>query len=295
MGGKLSISTTTTTKTINTSTVLKIEDADISKFNVGDCVLVKQAGAYEVRPIASKTSGAGTATITLAIPLSGAPSNNVVIEKALTYFHDSATPSFSVTHYIGGEIKEEIHGAKANSASLEGWAANGTPSISFSVEGINMARSVDSPALSPDFSSDSQVPVLQGACAWLGSTELDYTEMGLSIENTKADLLSACSSSGKIGTRKTAFNVSGSITPYMSDVDVDRWDDFEAGTITSLFAYAFNPTSSAGEIKEVVAIWLPNVKITNMPTGDNDGVLMDAIEFKAFRKNGNDSLFLSFI
>jgi hypothetical protein len=158
-----------------------------------------------------------------------------------------------------------------------------------------MARTVATPSLSPDFASDSKVPVLQHACAWLGSTEIDYTEMGLSMENTKADLLSACSPSGKIGTRKTAFSVSGSINPYMSDVSVSRWDSFEAGTITSLFTYAFNPTATTGEFNQVVAIWMPNIKITNMPAGDNDGVLMDAIEFKAFRSAGNDTIFLGFI
>jgi hypothetical protein len=297
LGGKRAIATTTTTKAAgNTSTVLHIEDADIYKFNVNDCVLVKKAGAYEVRPISAKSSGAGTATITFPFALkNGAPGASVVIEKTLTYFHDAAAPSFSVTHYLGGEIKEEVHGCKANTASLEGWAANGTPSISFGVEGIEMVRSVDAPSLSPNFAADSKVPVLQHACAWIGSNEIDYTEMGLSMENTKADLLSACSPSGKIGTRKTAFAVSGSINPYMSDVDVTRWDDFEAGTITSLFTYAFNPTSTTGEFNQVVAIWMPNIKIINMPTGDNDGVLMDAIEFKAFRSAGNDTVFLSFI
>jgi hypothetical protein len=297
LGGKRAISTTTTTKASgNTSTVLAIEDADISKFNIGDSVLVKKAGAYEVRPISAKSSGAGTATITFPFALkNGAPGASVVIEKVVTYFHDSATPSFSVTHYLGGEIREEIHGAKANTASLDGWEANGTPSISFGVEGIDMVRTVNVPSLAPDFAADAKVPVLQHACAWIGSNEIDYTEMGLSIENTKADLLSACSPSGKIGTRKTAFAVSGSINPYMSDADVTRWDDFEAGTITSLFTYAFNPTAVAGQFNQVVAIWMPNIKITNMPTGDNDGVLMDAIEFKAFRSAGNDTIFLSFI
>jgi hypothetical protein len=295
LGGKRQIAFPITTKTGNTTTVLQIEDEDIDALNVGDCILVKRPGDFAVRPILSKDTTLGSATITLAIPLPVLPGNNVVIEKATTYFHDKDSKSFSVVHYVGGEIKETIWGVKSISASLEGWTANETPSFNFAVEGIDMARTVGAPTLTPDFSGDAKVPVIQGACAWIGQEEVDYTELSLSIENTKADLLSACSPSGKIGTRKTAFTVTASINPYMSDANVDRWNKFEQDMATSLFAYAYNPTATAGEFNQVVAMWIPNAKITNMPTADADGVLMDAIELKAFRNLGNDTIFMSFI
>jgi hypothetical protein len=296
MGGKRQILTSTTSKSSgNTASFIAIEDADISKFKKGDSVLVKEAGDYAVRPIATIEDGAGIAGLHLAIPLMSAPSDSVVIEKVTTYYHDSASPSFSAAHYIGGEILESVSGLKTISASLDNWTANQTPNISFSVEGLNITRALAAPSVVADFSNDSKVPVLQNACAWLGTEEIDYSELGLSIENTKADLPSACSESGKIGTRKTAFAVSGSINPYMSDSNLDRWSNFENGAVTSLFTYAFNPTSVAGEFNQAVAIWMPNIKITNMPSKDQDGVLLDAIEFKCFRNLGNDTLFLSFI
>lgn len=296
LGGKRAAATTSTTKASgNTTTVLQIEDADISKYNVGDCILKKKAGEYEVRPIISKTTGTGTATITVGIPFSTTPGASEVIEKVTTYYHSSDSKSFSATWYEGGEIKNAITGLKSISGTLEGWVANETPSFNFSVEGIDINKTVEAPSLDPDFSSDAQVPVLQHACAWLGTEEIDYTELTLSIENTKADLLSACAPSGKIGSRKTAFTVTGSINPYMKDDSVTRWDSFNDGDTTSLFTYAFNPTSTDGEFNQAVAIWMPNIKITNMPSGDNEGVLMDNIEFKAFRSSGNDTVFLSFI
>lgn len=295
LGGKRQIASTITTKTGNTTTVLQIEDADIVHLNVGDCILIKKAGEYSVRPIASKVTTTGSASVTLAIPLPAVPGDNVVIEKATTYFHDKDSKSFSVVHYLGGEIKETIWGAKTISGSLEGWTANETPSFNFAVEGIDIDRVIGAPTLTPDFSNDSKVPVIQGACAWIGQEEVDYTELSLSIENTKADLLSACAPSGKIGTRKTAFGVTASINPYMSDANVDRWNKYEQGMATSLFAYAFNPTTVDGEFNQVVAIWVPNAKITNMPAADADGVLQDAIELKAFRSVGNDTIFLGFI
>lgn len=296
LGGKRAISTTTTTKSSgNTTTSLKIEDADISKFAVGDCVMLKKAGAYEVRPVSAVITTGGAAALTMAIPFSYTPPNSAVIEKALTFYHESDSASFSVAHYQGGEILEAIPGCKANGGTLEGWTAGETPSFNFSIEGTDMVKTVATPSLTPDFSSDAKVPVIIEACAWLGTEEIDYTEITLNIENTKADLLSACSPSGKIGTRKTAFNVTASVNPYMSDTTLTRWDLFEAGTITSLFTYAFNPTSTAGEFNQVVAIWLPNVKITNMPAADQDGVLLDNIELRAFRSAGNDTVFLGFI
>lgn len=294
LGGSRSVATVSTTKAFGSShEFLALEDADALKYKEGDCVMVKIPGNFQVRPVLSVVTTPGASGLTLAIPLMTI-TGQIEIEKTTTYFHDKATPSFSAVHYLGGEIKEKIWGVKANSATIEGWSANQTPSIVFSVEGLDIEREVAAPTITPDFSLDSKVPVLTHACAWVGSEEVDYTELTLSMENVKADLLSACSPSGKIGTRKTSFSVSASINPYMRTDQLDRWEKFQSGAATSLFTYAFNPTVK-GEFKEVVAIWMPNCKITNMPTADSDGVLMDAIEIKAFRKNGNDTIFLGFI
>lgn len=295
-GAKRAAATTTTTKTGNTSTVLQIEDADISKFSVGDCVLVKEAGGFEVRPVSAKSTGTGTATITFPFALTnGSPANAVVIEKFTTYYHQSDNMSLSASWYPGGEIREKVTGLKVVSGSLEGWSANQTPSWNFSLQGLDIDKAVATPAVSVDFSSDAIVPVMQGAYAFLGGTAVDYSELGMSVENTITDMPAANNENGKIGSRKTEFNVTGSINPYMADDSVARWETFNAGDATSFFAYAYNPTGTAGEFNQVVAMWLPNVKITNMPSGDNDGVMTDNIEFRAFRNLGNDTVFLGFI
>lgn len=296
LGGKRAVATTTTTKAFgNTTSFLAMEDIDAAKYAKGDCVLVKKTGAYEVRPVLSVVLTSGSAGLNLAIPLMSAPGASVLVEKTLTYFHQGDSASFSVAHYQGGEILEAIPGCKANSGTLEGWTAGETPSFNFSVEGTDMVKTIATPSLTPDFSGDAKVPVIIHACAWLGQEEIDYTELSLSIENTKADLLSACSPSGKIGTRKTAFNVTASVNPYMSDANLNRWATFEENAVTSLFTYAFNPTATDGEFNQVVAIWMPNVKITNMPAADQDGVLLDNIELRAFRSAGNDTIYLGFI
>jgi hypothetical protein len=296
LGGKRNASTTTTTKASgNTTTFLAIEDADISKFAAGDIVLVKKSGAYMVRPIASRVTTPGSAGLNLAFALDSSPGNSVVIEKFTTYYHTSDDQPLSVTWYPGGEIEEQYTGMDCVSATLESWTANQTPSWSFSFTGLDVTKAVDTPSVSVDFSSDADVPVMQGAKAYLGGTAVDYIELGLSIENTRADMPAANQSTGKIGSRKTEFAVTGSINPYMASDSVARWETYNDGDTTSFFAYASNPTGTTGEFNQIVAIWLPNVKITNMPMGDQDGVLTDNIEFKAFRSAGNDSIFLGFI
>lgn len=296
LGGKHQLTEQVTTLTDNTTTRLYVSEIDLAKFKVGQCILVKDAGNFAVRPIKDLVSDTDF-YIELAIPLEVAPADGVVIEKSTTYFHDKASEAFSVEHYIGGGIKEEVAGLKTASASLEGWSAESTPKLNFSLTGVSVDRKVGTPApaIEPDFSNDTLPPVLRGACAWIGQAHTSYSEITLSMENTTAELPDACSKSGKKGSRKTAFNVTSSINPYMDDDNVDRWNNFKLEEKTSLFFYAYSPVATEGEFKEVIAVWMPNVKITNMPTADIEGVLIDALELQAFRKFGNDTIFMSFI
>jgi hypothetical protein len=296
LGGKRQLGSTITTKTGNSATVLQINDLDIAAFSKGDCVLVKEAGNYEVRPISDIDTTPGSATITLAFALEGgAPSDNVVIEKYTTYYHQENGPSFSATHYAGGEIEESISGLKAISASLENWSTAQLASWSFTVEGLGLDRAVGTPAYTPDFSADALPPVLLNACIWINGVKTQYSELSLSLENTKSEIQGPCSDSGKIGARFTQFVCSGELTAYAEDDDVDRFDAFNNNDDISIFGYAYNPTAIAGQGKEYIAFWIPQAKVTSIPFGDVDGIISDQISFKAYKKEGGDSVFLSFI
>lgn len=297
LGGQRQVTTTTTTKTGNTTTSLKIEDADISKFSKGDIVLVKQAGAYEVRPVSAVITTGGNASLTLAIPLSAAPSNNVVIGKVTVYHHSDNAPTFSVTNYMGGVIKETVTGCRAISASLESWEGGAVPSWNFSVEALDLDQTAEvlPGGLTPTFTGEALPPVVLGACVWLNGVKVPYNSLSLSLENTKAEILSACSPSGKLASRFTQFVATGEISPYMDDASVARFDAFNNNDDVSVFGYAYNPTATAGEFNQVVAFWFPQAKITTMPNADEDGIMTNAISFKAYRKDGEDTLFLGFI
>jgi ribosomal protein S17 len=296
MGARRQITTTTTTKTGNTSTVLQIQDADISKFNVGDIVRVNRAGLFECRPISVVTTTIGFATITFPFALdNGAPPDNVVIEKATTYYHTDTKPTFSATNYLGGEIEERVLGTRVVSAALDSWETAKVGTWNFSVEGLDLTRQVGAPAFQTNFAGNALPPVLLEACIWVNGVKVDYVSFGMNLENTKTDIMSPCSSAGKIASRITEFSAKGQIKPYMSDVNVTRFDSFNDNDDFSIFGYAHNPTGVDGEFKEIIAFWFPQVKITQMPTGDQDGTLTDDISFKAYRKNGNDTVFLGFI
>lgn len=297
LGGQRQVTTATTTKAGNSTTVLQIEDADISKFTKGDIVLVKEAGAFEVRPISAIDSTLGAATITLGVALSATPSDNVEIGKVTVYHHSDNAPTFSVTHYMGGKIKETVSGCRSITASLESWEGGAVPTWNFSVEALDLNQEAETLPLilTPDFTGEALPPVVLGACVWINGVKVSYNSLSLNLENTKAEILSACSPSGKIASRFTQFAVTGEIAPYMDDDNVDRFNAFNNNDDISVFGYAYNPTSTTGEFNQVVAFWIPQAKIVTMPNADEDGIMTNAISFKAYRKDGEDSVFLGFI
>lgn len=102
MGGRRQKTTQTTTGASHTSTVINIDDDDITDFKVGDIVKILEAGAFEARPISVVTRADNASSITLAFALdNGAPGDNVVIEKFTTYFPSSvATAAVAETYVV---------------------------------------------------------------------------------------------------------------------------------------------------------------------------------------------------
>lgn len=295
LGGKIS-ATSSITKAGNTTTSLKIEDADISKYKKHCLVLIKEPGKFEVRPVSVVISTGGNASLTLAIPLAEAPSDNVVIEAFSTFFHDSNYLPFSTSYYAGSEIKEAGLGCKGVSASLENWETGKIPSWKFAISGLDMTQDVEAPAFTLDFSTDAKAPTMFLAQAWINQEAVDYNKIGLTITNEKTDVLSAARLSGKMASKKTKLTVEGTIDPYKSNLDVARFNSYNNNQEISIFAYGFYDDGSVeGEFKNVVAIYIPQAKITELTEGEKSGVISEEIKFKSFKKLGKDTIFLGFI
>lgn len=291
LGGKHSLASQITTETGHTTTQIYISAPNLLLLKKDQIVKILKAGAHELRPIKSIEVD----HIVLHIPLTSTPPDNVLIEKATTYYYKENAPTFSATHFIGGEIAEKVTGLRSLSASLEKWETATVPELKFAVAGLGLTRQVEAPAFIPDFSLDALPPVLLGACIYLNQNKVPYSKFSLNLENQKADIKSVCSPSGKLGSRFTEFKVSGEINPYMSDSDVDNFDAFNLNVDVSVFGYAYNPTSVAGEFKESISFFIPQAKITSIPTGNENDIMTDVISFKSYRKDGGDTVFLSFI
>jgi hypothetical protein len=298
MGTSRSIATTTTTKTGNTGSVLQIQDADISKFAVGDIILVKESGAYHVSPITAVDSTGGAANITLlAAKPSGSFSNSVVIEKSTIYnVADSGHPSLSISKYIDGTILEQAVGCKVNSMSLENFATGQIPTFKFGFEGLNFDRSVTSIPFTPSYDSALPPIVLDGR-VYMDGALYDVNEVKVDLQNTLGFQTSINASNGRISSRATERKISGSFNPYKSNTDVANFTKYKANTAFSLFAYAKVPTSTTGQFNQIVAIYMPNCLITDLAEADKDGLLQDGITFSANRGNSGTTpeIYIAFI
>jgi hypothetical protein len=291
LGGKRSAAAQSTT-TGNTSTVLEFGGAP--NFSKGDVVLVKEAGAFELRPVAL----VGATSITLAFALeNGAPSDGVEVEANTVYFSDTSnSPSLSMEHNIGSQaIKQKASGLRGQSFSLENFSAGQIPTCNFSLGGLSLERADEDASAAPDFTADALPPVALEACLYIGGVKYSYSELSMSIENTLSFLIDACNESGKVSSRITDQVTTFSAKKYMDDTSLTEWDAFNDNDDKSVFFYAYNPSSTAGEFSECVAVHLPQCKVIASPVGDQDGIATDDLELKAHRSAGNDSVFISFI
>lgn len=296
LGGKRSVVGSVTLIAGSTTTVLNLDDADANKFNIGDSIHIKIAGAHQFRPITAVNNTLGSVSVTVGFALPSAPSVGVEIAPVTTYYHEDNSTSFSVSAELGGEITEKATGCKVESAEISNWTTGQIPQIAFAIKALGLDKVDAVSGLTPDFSNEPQPPVALDACAYLDGEEIDYNEFSLNIANTLNDILSACATQGKIASRNTNLLVTGSINPYMKTDDVSRFQNFNSSVPMSLFIHVANPDdSAAGEYQNAVCIWMPQVVLTAVNNGDEDGVLTDELELQAYKKNGNDTIFMSFI
>jgi hypothetical protein len=125
---------------------------------------------------------------------------------------------------------------------------------------------------------------------------MELPSFGLTVNNTLSKATSTCSSNGVTKLRVSSREVTGSINPYMDDTSVTRFDDWVAGTTFSLFAYAYNPTSTTGEIEDAIAIYMPNCVATEFKVSDQDGLLVEEIGYRATRGTAGttDEIYMTF-
>ncbi len=283
LGTKRSVSSEITSGTSHTTDTIYLSDT--SDLNVNDIILVKESGAYHVSPI---TAISANTSITLLVAADNAFSDNVVISKVTNYAPaDSGHPSFTVSKYVEDAVLEQAAGCMISGMTLENFTTGQYANLNFSFEGMSYTRTLTSPSYTPSLDS-STPPVVLSACVYQDGTELPVNDFSLSLENTLGKITSTCSSNGTTAIKVTGRKITGTINPYKKDNDIAQWTKFDNNTLFSLFAYAYNPTSTSGEFEEVVAFYMPNCQISEIAEADKDGVLQDALSFVATSGEAGD-------
>jgi hypothetical protein len=296
-GSRRQNTTVVTTKSSgNTGSVLQIDDADISKFAVGDTVIVNQSGAPHLSPITAVDTSTGAANITLLVAKgSGTFSNSVTIGKFTTYvLAESGHPTLSISKYVESAIREYAVGCRVNKMSLSNFSTGKIPSMQFGFEGLDFDRSLTAPDYSPSYDS-ALPPIMLDGKIYMDGTAITINELSVSMEQTLGFKTSISSSNGKVSSRVTDRKLSGSFNPYVDTASNANYTKFINNTAFSLFAVAKNGTSTS--YSNIVAIYMPNCIITERGETDQDGLLQESLSFSANRGSAGTTqeIFITFI
>jgi hypothetical protein len=301
LGATRSYASQTTSTTAHTALQINMSDGDAANYAVGDSVVVLESGAHEVRPISAVVTTPGSNSISFPFALdNGAPSDTVVIAKYTTYLTANVGhPPLSLSYYWANEIRQAATGAKVNALSLDNYTVGQVASLNFGLEGLFYEPEVDGVAPHTPTYDTGIPPILLKACIFRDGVSIPVNTFTLALSNTLGFTTSLCSENGKISSRIVSREITGSINPYKDDTATTYFDDWDAGTEFSLFAYAYNPSSTSGEMDlgSVCAIWLPQCLTTEFQTQDLEGLLVDQMSFRATRgANGSDEeMFFSLI
>jgi hypothetical protein len=291
MGSK-KVRAAVTTKTGNTSTVLQLEDADVTDFAVHDIVMVKEAGNYQFSWVQSVDDSEGSASITLGLALDGAPDDNVEIAAVTQYSTaESGHPSLSITKYVETTMQERAIGCRVTSMALENFTTGQIPNLNFGFEGLTWDTVLSARPFVPEYDS-SLPPIALRACLHQDGVKVQVNDVSVSLENTLGFVTSTCSANGRISSRVTSREVSGSFNPYVDPNSVAQFTRFKTNVPYSLFMYAFNPdldndAEFTGELANGVAILMPSCITTELGASDADGILQHDVSFEANRGSGN--------
>lgn len=293
LGATRAIAANKTTKSSgNTGSVLGIEDADISSFNVGDIVIVKETGEHHPCVITAKTTGTGSATITVSpAKASGSFSNSVVLSKSTMYYTaNSGHPALSLSYYWGNQIRQAALGAKVKSMAIESFQTGQLARLAFAWEGLTYTEVDGAAPHTPTYDSGTP-PVILSASLFKDGTEYHINTFGLSLENTLGYQTRTSSPNGRVASRVVERKITGSLNPYMDDTSTDWFTLFNAGTEFSLFIRAYNPAATDGEITmgSLIGIYLPKCIVTEYKKGDLEGLVTDEVAFQAVRGATGDT------
>jgi hypothetical protein len=296
LGAKRSVSAAVTASTadgaVGSATVVPLANADKNKYAVNDLVKVRHSSVDYMDRVSAVNNSDGSVSITLETGLSsGSFGSGDVVSPVTTYYTaDTGHKTLSITKEMEGASVEKAIGCRVNSMSIESFSTGQIASFSFGLEGLSFERALSGTGLTASFDT-SEPPLILSAKVFMDGEEILVNEVAVSVENTVAFKTATGAPKGKISSRITERTVTGSFNPYKQDDDMTFYTKFNASTKFGLMLYAANPGAAAGQMKEVIAVYIPNCLVTELGESDQDGLMQENVSFSA---DGSD-VYVSFI
>lgn len=267
----------------STTTSLIMAAGAGANFAVGDMVLIKKGtGNSAVRFVTAKATD--TLTIAPALAAGEVPGTGVTVSGAVTYKPaNSAHVSLSLSCYWGNQIREAIIGAKVKSFSLAAWEVGEIPKFTCNLQALSYTRIDGAAPHTPTYVSQLPCVVLNAVLMKDGvATQVKGISLAGDQEIIKAyDVADADGATAQYVTKRT---ITGSINPYLDDTSVANFTSYNASTSFSLLLTIGNVDSSGDFVEgSIIGVYLPQCVFTENSIGDDGGLLMENLNFRAHR------------
>lgn len=121
------------------------------------------------------------------------------------------------------------------------------------------------------------------------------SSLSTTIANTKSDVLSVCSTSGKDSTLITEREVTTEIVATLDRNEVNKFKRFRTNEETE-FAFNFGTKTGGNWVAGKSAnLYMPAATISSFKLSDNDGIITLEMTLKAFVKGGLGEFYLNFL
>jgi hypothetical protein len=287
-----------TTAEDHTTSIIKIEDADISKFKKNDIVFFKSGSVADKivhqSPIKAVVTTSGNASIELVVPFAVAPDDNIVISKSKVYALDVDTAqdtTFTAVQQVQGDVEYRAWGGKTASFSLEAFEAGQKPSLNFACQFINYADILGS-TRSAVYNTINNAWV-RSSCVYVNADKVKVTSLAHSQEQTLTPVNTTCHNNNTESLLPTGeYTVTSSFSPRKEQGEVGLVLD---NSEFSLFWHTGTPIDEdATESEKNIAFFVPRNKAVTSTLSDQEGYMVDAVEAMMQGDSMEDSPIIAF-
>ncbi len=213
---------------------------------------------------------------------------------AYTFAYSDTTGKFTLTKSAGTLDVDWLSGANSIGATL-GFTADDTGALSYTSDVAQDYTSPQNPsfdAADPLVAKDNEVMVgvaSEYAC-------FKASSCSMAITTPKADILSICSASGKLGSIIASRQVTTSITALLEQYDAGEFESFRVGKEIK-FQYSAGVKAGGNWVPGKCAmLYQPTATITAFSISDQDGIAQLNIDVTSFvNQDGEGEVYVAFV